>query len=150
MLTFQNGGFTACGFAFTVPDGFRINTEPDIGLPDGFGTWSPDGNCYVEWEIEDGCNGTYEELKELFVLGPHSLPLLDISPVIVNGLPGHHVAYSCKRGQCYELRLSAGSSAELSFRVESNTADILTAIRTPAIRDAINRIHPTENPILPR
>ena len=145
-LLYEKGKFCACGFAFEVPDGFLIITEPEECCPGGFGAWVPgDKKIYVEWEIEKGCNGTYEELRELFIEGSGMFPINDISPIIINGLPGHHVLYTDKTGQRYEIRLSSGDGNELSFRVKAEDTDILTAINSPAIQAAIQRIWPWEH-----
>lgn len=140
MLTYNDGKFCAYGFAFIVPDGYIINTEPEECFPCGFGAWTPDGKCYVEWEIENGCKGTFNELQELFISGSGMFPITDISPIIVNGLPGHHVAYSYKGGQRYEIRLASGDGNELSFRVESKETDVLTAIGSQPVQTAIKGI----------
>ena len=140
-LLYEDGKFCACGFAFVLPDGFLMNTEPMECFPRGFGAWAPgDEDIYVEWQIETGCHGTYEELRELFIDGSGMFRITDISPIIVNGLPGHHVAYSYKGGQRYEIRLSSGGGNELSFRVESQGTDVLTAISTQPVQAAINGI----------
>ena len=146
MLLYENGRFCACGFAFELPDGFLMNTEPDECFPRGFGAWaSGEEEIYVEWQIEMGCHGTYEELRELFIDGSGMFPINDISPIIINGLPGHHVLYTDKTGQRYEIRLSSGDGNELSFRVKAEDTDILTAINSPAIPAAIQRIWPWEH-----
>ena len=146
MLHYENGRFCACGFAFELPDGFLMNTEPDECFPRGFGAWAPgEEEIYVEWQIEIGCHGTYEELRELFIDGSGMYRINDISPIIINGLPGHHVLYTDKTGQRYEIRLSSGDGNELSFRVKAEDTDILTAINSPAIQAAIQRIWPWEH-----
>ena len=146
MLLYENGRFCACGFAFELPDGFLLNTEPMECFPRGFGAWAPgEEEIYVEWQIEMGCLGTYEELRELFIEGSGMFPINDISPIIINGLPGHHVLYTDKTGQRYEIRLSSGDGNELSFRVKAEDTDILTAINSPAIQAAIQRIWPWEH-----
>ena len=145
MLIYQNGKFSAYGFSFALPDGFILNTEPDVCYTHGFGAWTPEGDCYVEWEIEHGCTGTYNELRELFNAGSGMYRINDISPIFVNGLSGHHVMYSDKTGQRYEIRLSSGNGNELSFRVKAEDTDILTAINSHAIQAAIQRIWPWEH-----
>ena len=146
MLLYGNGRFCACGFAFELPNGFLLNTEPMECFPRGFGALAPgDEEIYVEWQIEMGCHGTYEELRELFIEGSGMFPINDISPIIINGLPGHHVLYTDKNGQRYEIRLSSGDSNELSFRVKAGDTDILAAINSPAIQAAIQRIWPWEH-----
>ena len=143
MLLYENGKFCACGFAFELPSGFLMNTEPSECFPRGFGAWAPGGNeIYVEWQIETGCRGTYEELCELFIDGSGMFPINYISPIMINGLPGHHVIYSDRNGQRYEIRLSSGGNNELSFRVKAEDTDILTAINTPAVQSAIQKIWP--------
>lgn len=145
MLIYYDGKFCSSGFAFAVPNGYMINTEPDEGFPCGFGAWTPDGECYVEWEIESGCKGTLAELQELFSPGLGMFPITSISPILINGLQGHHVAYSYKRGQRYEIRLLAEGGCEISFRVEPLNSDVLTAIKKPAIQAAIKEIWPCRN-----
>ena len=143
MLIYDNGKFCVHGFAFEVPNGYAINTEPMECLPDGFGAWAAGGEeIYIEWEIETGCNGTYNELAALFIPGSGMFPITGINPIIINGLPGHHVVYSYKGGQRYEIRLSSGEGRELSFRVSSEDVDILTAVNVPSVQTAIKGIWP--------
>lgn len=142
MLVYYDGRFCAGGFAFSLPDGFALVTEPEECLPCGFGAWPPDCSCYIEWEVESDCRGTLDELRELFSPGSGMFPITDISPIIINGLPGHHVAYSYKGGQRYEIRLSSGSGDELSFRVKSQETDILSAIQSEPVQAAIKNIRP--------
>lgn len=146
MLLYENGKFCACGFAFELPDGFLMNTEPMECFPRGFGARAPgDEEIYVEWQIEMCCHGTYEELRELFIDGSGMFRINDISPIFINGLAGHHVMYSDRTGQRYEIRLSSGDGNELSFRVKAEDTDILTAIDSPAIQAAIQKIWPWEH-----
>ena len=144
MLVYQNGRFSAHGFSFVLPDGFVLNTEPDVCYTHGFGAWTPEGDCYVEWEIEQECTGTLNELRALFEPGSGMFRIIDINPIIINGLPGHHVAYSYKGGQRYEIRLSSGDGNELSFRVESQDTDVLSAISKPPVQAAIQGISSSE------
>lgn len=145
MLVYEDGKFCACGFAFALPNGFILNTEPMMCFPCGFGAWAPeDDGIYIEWEIETGCKGTYNELRELFNEGSGMYRITDISPIFINQLSGHHVAYSDKHGQKYEIRLCSGGGQELSVRVSSENLDIATALEKPSVQSAISSIWPWE------
>lgn len=66
MLLYKGGKFHTHGVAFTIPDGFLVEPAPDAIPQNGFVAYTPDQRYIVEWDVEQGCHGTKEELEELF------------------------------------------------------------------------------------
>ena len=142
MLQYKDGRFSAQGVSFSIPNGFFLETEPEFCYEYGFGAWTPDKQYYMEWQIETGCTGTENELRQLFETGSETKPLSEIQPVTVNGLAGHYTAYQNKNGQFFELRLSAHGGTEIALTVKSAGGDILAAMHTPSIKAAMDGIRP--------
>ena len=120
MLLYKDGKFHTHGIWFTIPDGFLVDPAPDAIPQNGFVAYTPDQRYMVEWDVEQGCHGTKEELEELFLPGSAFLPLGPITPLTVNGLTGHQVMCRSNTDHRWEMRFDAGEGAELSVCVYTN------------------------------
>ncbi len=120
MLLYKDEKFHAHGVAFAIPDGFLVEPAPDAIPQNGFVAYTPDQRYMVEWDVEQGCHGTKEELEELFLPGSAFLPLGPITPLTVNGLTGHQVMCRSNTDQRWEMRFDAGEGVELSVCVYTN------------------------------
>ena len=120
MLLFKGGKFHTHGIAFKIPDGFLIDPAPAAIPQNGLIAYTPDERYIVEWDVEEGCHGTKEELEELFFEGSPFIPLCPITPISVNGLSGHQVMCRSNSDQRWEMRFAAGEGAELSVCVYTN------------------------------
>ncbi len=120
MLLYKDGKFHTNGIWFTIPDGFLVEPAPDAIPQSGFVAYTPDQRYMVEWDVEQGCHGTKEELEELFLPGGAFLPLGPITPLAVNGLTGHQVMCRSNTDQRWEMRFDAGEGVELSVCVYTN------------------------------
>lgn len=103
--------------------GFLLDTEAEDAVQYGLSAFTPDEKYRVQWEIEDGCRGTEEELQELF--GPESgiTALSDILPASAGGLSGHQVMYHTGSDERLEHRF-AGGGVELSVCVAAKSGNI--------------------------
>ena len=120
MLLYKDGKFHTQGIVFTIPDGFLIDSTPAAIPQNGLIAYTPDERYIVEWDVEEGCHGTKEELEELFYPGGPFIPLCPISTVSVNGLSGHQVMCRSNADQRWEMRFAAGEGVELSVCVYTN------------------------------
>ena len=120
MLLYKDGKFHTHGIWFAIPDGFLVEPAPDAIPQNGFVAYTPDQRYMVEWDVEQGCHGTKEELEELFLPGSAFLPLGPITPLTVNGLTGHQVMCRSNTDQRWEMRFDAGEDAELSVCIYAN------------------------------
>lgn len=140
MLLFKDGCFHALGVCFSIPDGFILETEPNNTLQYGLGAWTPDEKLYVEWEIDQGCNGTYNELSELFSSDIGMLPITGITPVSVNGLSGHRVSYRNRNCKFFEVRLAVGPNTEISVTISGTGHQEIDVEKNPQLQTVINGI----------
>lgn len=93
MLQYKDGRFYAPGVSLQIPNGFYLETEPEVYFEYGLTAWTPDRAYLVSWEFEEGCQGTEKELRDLFT-GVSGIMLIGtIEPISVNGLNGHYAAY---------------------------------------------------------
>ena len=124
MLLYKEGRFHALGVAFLLPDGFLLDTEAEDAVQYGLSAFTPDEKYRVQWEIEEGCRGTAEELQELF--GPESgiTALSDIMPASAGGLSGHQVMYRTGSDERLEHRFAVGGGVELSVCVAAKSGSI--------------------------
>ncbi len=142
MLKFENGKFHALGVSFTLPDGFYLETVPDFCYIRGFGAWTPDRKNYVEWQIEDGCGETEQELKDLFYPGTGMILLGEIKPISVNGLRGHMAIYKTRDEEIMEMRLMIEKDKQIILLVRNKECIINEALRSEEIRMVVNGIKP--------
>lgn len=140
MLLYKDGKFHTHGIWFVIPDGFLVEPAPDAIPQNGFVAYTPDQRYMVEWDVEQGCHGTKEELEELFFPGGSFLPLGPITPLTVNGLAGHRVMCRSNTDQRWEMRFSAGEGVELSVCIYSNmkNGSIEDAKGAPFVQDLLS------------
>lgn len=144
MLHYLNGRFCADSFSFILPDGFYLETVPELCYEEGFGAWTPDKQNYIEWQIEVDCGGTKEELSKLFVPGTGMHLLEDIKEVEVNGVRGHMAFYRMRTDQVMEMRLGHPRGAQLCLLIRSGGKDIHALLETKDIKNVITGIHATD------
>ena len=120
MLLYKDGKFYTHGIWFTIPNGFLVEPAPDAIPQNGFVAYTPDQRYIVEWDVEQGCHGTKEELEELFLPGGTFMPLGPITPLTVNALAGHQVMCRSSADQRWEMRFDAGEGVELSVCIYTN------------------------------
>ena len=139
MLLYKDGKFHTLGVAFTIPDGFLVEPSPSVVPQNGFVAYSPDERYIVEWDVEQDCHGTKEELEELFFEDSPFIPLCPISPVSANGLSGHQVMCRSNTDQRWEMRFAVKADIEISVCVYTNlkNGSIEDAKDAPFIREVL-------------
>lgn len=120
MLLYKGEKFHTQGIVFTIPDGFLIDPAPAAIPQNGLIAYTPDERYIVEWDVEEGCHGTKEELEELFLPDSPFIPLCPITPISVNGLSGHQVMCRSNADQRWEMRFSIKDGIELSVCIYTN------------------------------
>lgn len=138
MLHYLNGRFCTDSFSFVLPNGFYLETVPDFCFEKGFGAWTPDKQNYIEWRVEDDCDGTEEELSRLFAAGSGMKLLEGIKTVEVNGVRGHMAFYRMRTEQAMEMRLSHPNGDQLCLLIHSN--DIYKCVETEDIKNVLSGI----------
>ena len=118
MILFQNGRFYRDKVSFLVPDGFYFEEDREINEEHGFCVWSPEKDFLCSWNFYEGCMGSRAELENWLSPECGFTPLSPITPIQINGLPGHFLLYKNQRDQYYEARFDLGKGEELSFLVE--------------------------------
>lgn len=142
MLKYENGRFSALGVSFVLPNGCWLETDPDFCYERGFGAWSADMRIFLQWQIEDECEGTEKVLSDLFKPGTGMRPLKDIEPVTVNGLNGHMAMYRSSGAEIMEMRLTVSGDTQIVLLVRSKDYGIATAMESNVVQTAIKEIRP--------
>lgn len=138
MLHYLNGRFCTDSFSFVLPNGFYLETVPDFCFEQGFGAWTPDKQSYIEWRVEDGCDGIEDELNRLFAAGTGMKLLEGIKEVEVNGVCGHMAFYRMRTEQVMEMRLSHPNGVQLCLLIRSD--DIYKCMETEDIKKVLSGI----------
>ena len=106
MLLYENGRFHFGGISFAIPNGFFLETDPEMSLKDGIEVYGPDKSFSVELSLyaEEKCTKSFlrDVVKEM------ECPVIErLSYVELNGLHGHHVTYGGEeRTSYYEARFN--------------------------------------------
>ena len=123
MLLYKNGRFHGLGLSFELPEGFYLETEPDLCCELGLGAWTPDMRFYVDWQIDDQRQGTREELEGLFSPDSGVMVHGSLEPIEVNGLAGHQAAYRGNDREHWEFRLSPGDDRQVAVVIYAAEPD---------------------------
>ena len=138
MMLYKQGRFWVEGASFQIPEGFYIETDPDVNYERGLAAWDPTRTHLYLWAIseeeEEGTKEALEEMtKELKTLSPPA-------PFTLNGLPGHWMTYGGKTFQNYEARFALNDEEQLVFSVEGGDNDISKIMESPEFRSALEGI----------
>lgn len=140
MLLYHNHRFHCNGISFEIPDGFYLETAPGTETEDKICLYSPDQEYDLGIGVERDCASSADELaicmRESRVIEP-------ITPVVVNGISGHHAVYGYRRDQYYELRLDIDDGFLFTFVIHTND-NILDYKDRPEILAAIQVVRMDE------
>ena len=134
MLHYFNHRFHWKNFSFQIPDGFYLDSEPEVQTDNFLWLWAPDKSFYLTLHILDDCADTKSELEAVIAdMSPEwSSP---VEPITINGLHGHHATYHLCYSHYYEAWLQIESGAAFNIVMENpdgvldtDTAAVLTAI----------------------
>lgn len=135
MLQYKKHRFYWGLISFQIPEGFFFDPVEGTDVLNTIRLFAPDDSFTLELRIEKDCAGLELELASAI----HDLePALvyPIAPLTINGLPGSHATYRCRRIQCYEAWFEIGEGTALSLIIETH-GDILD-IDTAALVAAVD------------
>ena len=137
MLIYKQGRFWDEGVSFCIPDGFFLETDPDVNYERGIGAWNPTQTCLYMWVISDDEVGTREGLEKASC---DFKRLSEITPITLNGLSGHWVAYNTRFEEYYEVRFALPGGKQLALILEKEGGKIKTDMDSQEFKDALSGI----------
>ena len=113
MLRYIDGRFHTPGASFIIPDGYYLDTDPE--LPDECGVYIEprDGSCRFQISYREGYD-TDEGLREIISQFDTVHISRAIAPIRNNGLAGHDVLYESIPDEYYEARFQLVGSTIFS------------------------------------
>lgn len=141
MLCYKNHRFHHRQVSFQIPEGFYIDTEPELVSDNSLHLYSPDMLYRLDLQIVTTSNGSSEELASVLRDMKHTLvrPTLLLS---INGLTGVHAAYRSEGTQYYEAWLDIATGVSMLILVSSKLS--IEKIDTAAIVAAVDPRLPME------
>ena len=154
MIPIKNGKFQKHGVAFALPEGFCYNSDPDCVHEDGIEFVSKDESKVLNYDFLTSEEKSYDALNVLFkedFLGFYNFHMLTpITPILLNGLFGHHVLYKSSdspdepSNQYYELNLDLGECEEgylmFSLRINDLEGDIMSYVESDEFKQIFSVI----------
>lgn len=137
MLMYKQGRLWTEGVSFCIPDGFFLETDPDVNYEMGIGAWNTTQSCLYMWVISDDEVGTRERLEEAscnFKL------LSEITPITLNGLSGHWATYRTRCEEYYEVRFALPGKSQLALTVEKKGDNIKAVMDSQEFKIALEGI----------
>jgi len=122
MLRFMGGRFHMPGASITIPEGFYLNSDPELG--DDFGIFIEPKDRAFSVHLSYWKDGrTDEAIRAILTEEDEYLIIRDIAPVANNGLQGHDAIYSCDGVGYYEARFQMTDQRNLMCLIttKSNT-----------------------------
>lgn len=115
MLMYKQGRFWTQGASFAIPDGFFLETAPQVQYRGGVNIWGPKKSCLYVWIVYEEQGETRENLRKI---ADDFEPISDVMPIAVNGLSGHGLIYSAGRKEYYEAHFVLPDERHLAFIAE--------------------------------
>jgi hypothetical protein len=145
MLLIKEGRFYCKGVSFTLPEGFLLNTRPDIEYEDGFMLESADHSFELMIQVDTRDTHSKQFMDDLMSQNSFSI-LRSIAPAELNGMAGHDVFYSTSREQYYEAQYDLRDTEEgivcmavlIRVTVKGFTAE--DALHTPAVQACLSEV----------
>ena len=142
MLQYKNGRFYAPGVSFALPEGFYLETMPEVCSEYGLAAWTPDKKYYLEWDLEEGCMGTERELTEMTSPDWGARRHSPVTAVQAGALSGHRALYENKNGTFLEVRLALAAERELVVRFVKKAADLREPDVEPYLETVLAGVRP--------
>lgn len=137
MLMYKQGRLWTEGASICIPDGFFLETDPDINYERGLSAWNSTQSCLYMWVISENEVGTREGLEEQSC---NFKPLSEITPITLNGLSGHWITYSTPREEYYEVRFALPNKVQLILIVEKEGGNIKAVMDSQEFKIALEGI----------
>ncbi len=123
MLLYKQGRFYTKGASFIIPDGFYLDTSPDLCYDVGMTALDPTCSHSYIWAIFVSYQGTKETLEDLPQMGCRLLT--KSTPIQINGLSGHWIIWTMGIGSgCYEVRFDLGGNKHFTLMMDAHECDI--------------------------
>lgn len=135
MLHYHNHRFHRKNFSFQIPDGFFLDTEPEVEADNYLRLWLPDQKNSLTVDFAENCADTKSELEGVIAdMEPRwSSP---VEAVTVNGLGGHYAEYHLTHSRYYELWLNLAEGAAVNIVIR--TPDELSGADLSAVLAALD------------
>ena len=151
MIQYKNDRLHIPGISFIIPDCFYFYTETDFVSDNTLHFLSPDKQYRLDLLTTASISGCTENDLALMIKESGEHTILAPTPILVNGLKGHHAIYSGGDELYYELRLQnplADDEYEqfILLVMCSEDKDILGIAESETIRSIISEIKPEQNP----
>ena len=134
MLCYKNHRFHYGKISFQIPDGYYIDTEPELISDNSLHLHSPDKLHRLDLQVDTSSKGAAKELASVLKDMKHTL-LQPTSRFTLNGLSGVHASYKADGNQYYEAWLDIAKGVSMLILISTkrdiakiDTAAILTAV----------------------
>jgi len=158
MIPIKNGKLQKHGVAFSLPEGFCYNSDPECVHENGIEFVSEDENKVLDYDFLTSEEKSFDALNVLFkedFLGYHNFrKLTPITPILFNGLLGHHVLYKGDDSpdepatQYYELNIDLCECEDgyllFSLRINVLDGDIMSYVETDEFKRLLANISTVE------
>ena len=142
MLTIKNCVLTSSGVEICIPSGPCLGSDDESLVYNGITVYSKDETYRMVWQVnedeelstEEGLNYLLEEMCESDIIQP-------VTPIAVNGLSGHCVAYTDGRNGNYEARFSLPNNQQVYFYIITEQGiEIEEVMRTQEFQAALSAV----------
>lgn len=134
MLLYKQGRFYTEGASFIIPDGFYLDTSPDLCYDVGMTALDPTRSHSYTWAIFVSYEGTKETLESLPLIGCELLSK-NSKPIYMNGLSGHWIIWTMGIGSgCYEARFDLGGNKHFTLMMDAHECDVYEILKSPEFR----------------
>lgn len=114
MLLYHNYRFYWKNLSFQIPDGFFLDSKPEMEIDNFLRLWFFDGKHSLTLHIVENGSDTKCEMERIIteIIPEWSSP---IEPVTINGLSGHYAEYHLSCSKYYEAWLHLEGAAVLNI-----------------------------------
>lgn len=140
MLQFRNGRFHAYGVSFQFPDGFYLDTAPDLENECGIVAWGPQEDYRVEWDFVEEEEGPEAVLQRFFSPGYGMEPLSEVEPYALGGLVGYRATYHSGKQEYFEARFSLEDNVQFVLLIHAEGQRIRDVLAFSAVQAILKDI----------
>lgn len=144
MFLHKNHKFHANGICFAIPDDFFLHSLTELEKAANVEIEAADHSYTVTIGIDEGCEGTAQELQTQISEIGGMAPLCKITPVTMAGFAGHFLKYRGSREEYYEMRLALGGSVEFYLYITTTSRRIDDVISSDAMVWMMQQIERSE------
>jgi len=140
MLQFKDGRFHAYGISFQLPEGFYLDTAPDLESECGIVAWSPGEDYQVEWDFVEEKEDPPTFFQRFFLPGSGMELLSKIEPCALNNLAGCKVIYCSGKCEYFETRFSVKDNVQLMLLIHTDRHKIKDVLELAEVRAILEDI----------